>query len=98
MKLKFKSFYEINCFTNDGIQYFNMEDVPFKIGDYVKFTPTARNHFPSVPPKAISRVTAMKFNHMSSLGKNNILININTLNDSICCSWVVPLISRKKQL
>ena len=97
MKLKFKNFFAINCIPNMGVQYFKISDVPFKIGDYVKFTPAGKRHFDEIPD-AISRITGMNYNVGTVPEEKNVLILVDTRNDSLCASWVVPLNSGRKLL
>jgi len=97
MKLKFKNFFAINCIPNMGVQYFKISDVPFKIGDYVKFTSAGKRHFDEIPD-AISRITGMEYNKVPGVGNNNVIIMIDTHNETLCCSWVVPLNSGRKLL
>ena len=80
-----------------GIQYFKTADVPFKIGDYVKFTPAGKRHFDKIP-NTVSCITGMKYNVENIPGTNNVLLKIDTHNETLCASWVVPLNSGRKLL
>ena len=85
MKITFKNLLENHCHTNNGIQYYKVTDVPFKVGDYVKFTFAGKRHFEDIANK-ISKVVEIK-----PRSGNNVVIRLDTHNNTMCCSWVTPL-------
>lgn len=102
MKLIFGLFIIPKCPTNNGVQFFYIHTVPFRVGEHVKLIDEfSISHFGE--DKRGKHYKVLEVIPRKGWEDRNILLRTTLNSNPICCSWVVPvnsiwkLISKGKQ-
>lgn len=77
---------------NQGVQFFSLETVPFKIGDYIKFSKPALVYFRhNAYRDKIFKVTDVFYNPnpLSNIKHPNVVLMLDGMENTYCCSWFI---------
>ena len=93
MKLIIEPILQDMCWYNKGRQYFDMNRIPFKVGDEVFLTSAAKTSSLNrlVTPEHLYIEEIVFKGDVPNPERSNIIIKLNFLNSTCCCSWVYKL-------